>query len=58
MKHYLLAKIISSALLCALMSQVVHAAPTGRIFITNEKGNTVSVINGETLEVEKEIAIG
>ncbi|MHC8441980.1 MAG: PQQ-dependent catabolism-associated beta-propeller protein [Candidatus Eutrophobiaceae bacterium] len=34
------------------------ATITGRIFVTNEKGNTVSVINGETLEVEAEIPIG
>jgi len=54
MKQYL----IASALLVAFMSQAIHAEPTGRIFITNEKGNSISVINGETLEVESEIAIG
>jgi PQQ-dependent catabolism-associated beta-propeller protein len=34
------------------------AAPTGRIFVTNEKGDSVSVINGSTLEVEATIEIG
>ena len=54
MKQYL----IASALVVTFMSQTIHAEPTGRIFITNEKGNSISVINGETLEVESEIAIG
>lgn len=36
----------------------VSAAPTGRIFVTNERGDSVSVINGETLEVEATIEIG
>jgi len=54
MKQYLLI----STFLCAFMSQIIHAEPTGRIFITNEKGNSISVINGATLEVESEIAIG
>ena len=36
----------------------VSAQPTGRIFVTNEKDNTVSVINGATFEVEAEIQIG
>ena len=58
MKQTLLTKTIFSTILCAAMMQTVYASPTGRIFITNEKGNTVSVINGETLEVEKEIDIG
>lgn len=34
------------------------AAPSGRIFITNERGDSVSVINGSTLEVEATIEIG
>jgi PQQ-dependent catabolism-associated beta-propeller protein len=34
------------------------AAPTGRIFVTNEKGDSVSVINGTTLEIEATIEIG
>ncbi len=36
----------------------VNAAPTGRIFITNEKGNSISVIDGSTFEVEATIDIG
>ena len=62
MKHYFPARkiswLVSWAFLYAFTLQVVYAEPTGRIFITNEKGNTVSVINGETLEIEGEIAIG
>ncbi|MFB3089724.1 MAG: PQQ-dependent catabolism-associated beta-propeller protein, partial [Gammaproteobacteria bacterium] len=54
MKQYL----IANALMVAFMSQAIHAEPTGRIFVTNEKGNSISVINGATLEVESEIAIG
>ena len=54
MKQYL----IASALVVTFMSQTINAEPTGRIFITNERSNTISVINGETLEVEGEIAIG
>lgn len=45
-------------LVCLLMPVIGHTEPTGRIFITNEKDNSVSVINGKTLEVEHEIAIG
>ncbi|SMN12341.1 Uncharacterized conserved protein [uncultured Candidatus Thioglobus sp.] len=40
------------------VSLAVSAQPTGRIFITNEKDHSVSVINGATLEVEGKIAIG
>ncbi len=58
MKHTLLIKTILSTILCISMMQSVYASPTGRIFVTNEKDNSVSVINGETLEVEKEIGIG
>ncbi len=54
MKKYLLA----SVFLCTFATQIAHATPTGRIFVTNERSNTVSVINGESLEVVKEIAIG
>lgn len=45
-------------LLMAFTINSVNAAPTGRIFVTNERGNTLSVINGETLEVEATIDIG
>jgi PQQ-dependent catabolism-associated beta-propeller protein len=58
MKQTLLTKTIFTTILCTAVMQFVYASPTGRIFITNEKSNTVSVINGETLEVEKEIDIG
>ncbi|MAS82809.1 MAG: PQQ-dependent catabolism-associated beta-propeller protein [Legionellales bacterium] len=36
----------------------VNACPTGRIFITNERGDTVSVINGDSLVVEATIDVG
>lgn len=45
-------------LFICLLSLPLQAAPTGRIFVTNEKADTISVINGATLEVEKEFAIG
>lgn len=48
----------ASLLLMAFITVSVSAAPTGRIFITNEKGDSVSVINGSTLEVEATIEIG
>jgi PQQ-dependent catabolism-associated beta-propeller protein len=35
-----------------------HATGTGRIFITNEGSDTISVINGKTLEVEQTVAVG
>ena len=50
--------IISCMLLFAIYIQTANAAPTGRIFITNEKGGSISVINGETLEIESTINIG
>ncbi|MCI0455437.1 MAG: beta-propeller fold lactonase family protein, partial [Gemmataceae bacterium] len=34
------------------------AAPTGRVFVTNERANTVSVISDGTLKVEATIAVG
>jgi PQQ-dependent catabolism-associated beta-propeller protein len=44
--------------LLSTITMTVNAAPTGRIFITNEKGDSVSVINGTSLEVEATIEIG
>jgi PQQ-dependent catabolism-associated beta-propeller protein len=44
-----------------LMTFIIHtaiAAPSGRIFITNERGNSISVINGTSLEVEATLDIG
>ena len=34
------------------------ADPTGRIFVTNEKGDSISVINGSSLDVEATINVG
>jgi PQQ-dependent catabolism-associated beta-propeller protein len=47
-----------SVLLMVSISTLVNAAPTGRIFVSNEKGNSISVINGSTLEVESTVEIG
>ena len=51
----------SSILLLALgliVSWSASGAGTGRIFVTNEKDNTVSVINGTSHEVEATVEIG
>lgn len=45
-------------LLMAFIINSVNAEPSGRIFITNEKSDSVSVIDGSTLEVEATIKIG
>lgn len=52
-------KLTSAAiLLAALFTQTILAQSTGRVFVTNERSNTVSVINGTTHQVEATIAIG
>lgn len=43
---------------CSLLTQASFAAGTGRIFITNEHSDDISVINGKTLEVEATIKVG
>ncbi len=48
---------ISATLLFLSMSNV-FADVTGRVFVTNERSNTVSVINIDTLEVESTINVG
>ena len=53
MKHFLM-----PVIMMALFSHSAMAAPTGRIFVTNERSDTISVINGTSLEVEATIAIG
>ncbi len=47
-----------SLLLMVFTTINLNAAPTGRVFVTNERGNSVSVINGTTLEVETIIEVG
>lgn len=42
----------------AFFTQTVFAHSTGRVFVTNERSNTVSVLNGTTHQVEATIAIG
>jgi len=44
--------------LLTVLANSAFATPTGRIFVTNERSDTVSVINGTTLEVEATIEIG
>ena len=47
--------------LCLIVSvfvHSVHAAGTGRVFVTNERDNTISVINSDTLELETTVAVG
>ena len=51
-------RLIFISILCVSLHAAHAADPTGRIFVTNEKDNSVSVINGETLEIEHTIAIG
>jgi PQQ-dependent catabolism-associated beta-propeller protein len=47
---------VSGMLLAA--AQVCFAAGTGRIFVTNEGSNDLTVINGKTLEVEATVPVG
>jgi len=47
-----------SFIVLALFSLHGYAASTGRIFVTNESGNTITVINSETNKVETTIDIG
>ncbi len=46
------------SLITLIFSTGAHAAGSKRIFVTNEKGNTLSVINGDSLKVEKTIHVG
>jgi PQQ-dependent catabolism-associated beta-propeller protein len=41
-----------------VLPALAQAAGSGRIFVTNEGSDSVSVINGKTLEVEQTVAIG
>ncbi len=47
-----------AALILFCISISVHAAPSMRIFVTNERSDDISVINGSTLEIEATIDIG
>lgn len=52
-------KLIYVAILsAALFTQLAIAQHTGRVFVTNERSNTVSVINGKTHQIEATIEIG
>jgi len=52
-------KLTNTAILLAVFfTQTVFAQSTGRVFVTNERSNTVSVINGTTHQVEATIDIG
>lgn len=52
MKH-----LVSAVLLLWGCLQLAHGA-SNRIFVTNERSNDISIINGASLEVEKTIAVG
>lgn len=56
LKYTVLILLIS--FLSACENEVSNSGQTGRIFVTNERGNSVSVINGSSLEVEAIIDIG
>ncbi len=45
-------------LILLFIINTAFADPTGRIFVTNEKGNSISVINGSSLDVEATIDVG
>ena len=45
-------------LLMTFIFSTVHAADTNRIFVSNERDDTISVINSNSLEVEATIEIG
>lgn len=47
-----------SLFLMVFISINVNASPTGRIFVTNERGDSLSVINGDSLEIETTINVG
>ncbi|MFK8069049.1 MAG: PQQ-dependent catabolism-associated beta-propeller protein [Gammaproteobacteria bacterium] len=51
-------KLLSAVALFAFVSQPLLAESTNRIFVTNEKGGTVSVINSQTNEIESTIEVG
>ena len=40
------------------MLSVVSAEPTKRIFVSNERSNTISVINGDTHKIEATVEVG
>ena len=41
-----------------VINQSLIAADTGRVFVTNERSNDITVIDSKTLEIETTIAIG
>ena len=49
---------LALAVMASIMLQPAYANPTGRIFVSNEKDDTISVIDGNSLTVEKTIAVG
>lgn len=49
---------IATLLTVALLAAGAQAAGTGRIFVTNEKSDSISVIDGKSLEVEATIDVG
>ena len=51
-------KYVYSLIICLLLSAQALAGPTSRIFVTNEQSDTVSVIDGDTNQVEATIEVG
>ncbi len=49
---------VASLLLSVAVFNTVSAAPTGRIFVTNERSDSISVINSTSLTIEATIEIG
>ena len=52
-----MSRIVVFLISCGLVAGL-QAAPSMRIFITNERSDDISVINGKTLEVEATIPVG
>ena len=49
-------KTMAAATLSALL--LASTAKARTIFVSNEKGNSISIIDGETLELVKEVPVG
>src|SRR4030067_3397633 len=49
---------VSVIIIYTLTLGIACAEPTGRIFVTNEKTNTISVIDSKTHQIETTLEIG
>lgn len=50
--------LIKVSMLYVFLINTAIAAPTNRVFVSNERGDSISVIDGETLEIETTIEVG